>query len=601
IWFKNATTCSDFTARAVPAILSGRLPVETSSAHWSSWPDNLFTLLAPTHDVDAAEWVTSMCPPDLGRSLRQGPKLTLLLSDAGLVYAHAVLPQPLRRKFPSVNHGWRAFGHGGQGVLGEGTLGQKTAHIDSFIDRIGAGDSPSFAFLHTVLPHRPYALYRSGKYYSATGSEPGGRTEKARRVPGDWVNAHAYQRHLLQAAYVDNRLGDILERWRDAGLYDQSLIVVVSDHGVSFRPKEFARHFADTNAAEILPVPLIMKLPGGARAGEVSMRAVETIDILPTIAGLLDIELRFPVDGASVLDDSIEPRAARKVVGDRTGEIHEFEESFVDGAQKIAMRRISMFGESQTEQFHHGDEYGLIGRRIDEFEIVPDGSSGFGVSSPGIIWIGEDDEILPGEVFGFVSDARRWRSDKLIAIAVDGVMRVTTSPYQPWEEEQSAVWYALLPENLLGPGEHEIEAYRVLGGAQGIRLQRSQSGDLAPSYLGRPLGREVYLGVDTVGILEGKRHAEDYVRLEVPMRDDEHPTSLRVQIEAMDEWGTDMTIHVNGALLTEQRIGAGDHHESFVLDDLVPGAPVRIELRGIPLSLDAVSDWTFGRVEMRLE
>ena len=65
VWFKNASTSSDFTARAVPSILSGRFPSETSSAHWSAYPDNLFTLFAPTHGIVAAEWATSLCPPGL--------------------------------------------------------------------------------------------------------------------------------------------------------------------------------------------------------------------------------------------------------------------------------------------------------------------------------------------------------------------------------------------------------------------------------------------------------------------------------------------------------------------------------------------------------
>ena len=557
VWFKNASTSSDFTARAVPSILSGRFPSETSSAHWSAYPDNLFTLFAPTHEIVAAEWATSLCPPLLNRSRRGEGEIRLLIKDVGLVYAHALLPLPLRQKLPSVSSGWRAFAHAGSGTPESGTIGQKVAHIDSFIDQIGPRSDPAFYFLHTVLPHRPYGLYRSGKYYSLTGSELGGRTEDGKRVSGNKVAAHAYQRHLLQAAYVDSRLGDILSRWREVGLYDDALIVVVADHGVSFVPERMARALTSANAADILPVPLIMKLPGGARAGEVSLRNVETIDILPTMADLMRAPVSFHVDGQSAFDDSLEPRSSKRAIAHVARTEGEYPQNLVPGARESAMRRISMFGEADSTLFQHGDRDGLVGRTLEELRVVSGEPVGFSVDSQTRVIVYEHDSLLPGEVFGFVRTVRHSPREKEIVIAVDGIISVVTRPYRPWPDQQLAVWYALLPETTLGAGEHRIEPFLVEHDESGITLRGPDTDEVAPSYLGLPLGSTAFLGVETIGILESKGRARNYVRFDVPMRVGERPRSLSVEIEGLDEYGTDITIEVNGVAISTQRLEPG--------------------------------------------
>ena len=232
--------------------------------------------------------------------------------------------------------------------------------------------------------------------------------------------------------------------------------------------------------------------------------------------------------------------------------------------------------------------------------MVSEAPVGFGVDSPTLVRIKERDPRLPGEVFGFMRTVRHSLRDNEIAIAVDGTIRVVTRPYRPWPDQQLAVWYALLPEEVLGAGEHRIEPFLVERDGSGIRLRRPDTDEVAPSYMDLPLGRTSYLGVETFGVLEGKTRARDYVRFVVPMRAGERPRSLVVMIEPMDESHTDITIEVNGTPLTEHRLDSGVWRKTLLLGDLVAGQPVRIELRGRPYSLDADSEWTFGKVEMTL-
>ena len=110
------------------------------------------------------------------------------------------------------------------------------------------------------------------------------------------MTLQAYQRHLLQVGYVDQLLGDLLERLRDTGMYDRSLVVVTADHGMSFREGESGRIASQANLEDVAFVPLFVKQPGQER-GEVVDHHVETIDVLPTIAEVLGFRIPWRVDG----------------------------------------------------------------------------------------------------------------------------------------------------------------------------------------------------------------------------------------------------------------------------------------------------------------
>ena len=44
------------------------------------------------------------------------------------------------------------------------------------------------------------------------------------------------QRHLLQLAYVDSLIGDLVQELKAQGIYDDALVVLTADHGISFEP-----------------------------------------------------------------------------------------------------------------------------------------------------------------------------------------------------------------------------------------------------------------------------------------------------------------------------------------------------------------------------
>jgi arylsulfatase A-like enzyme len=101
---------------------------------------------------------------------------------------------------------------------------------------------------------------------------------------------------------ADRRFGQFMERFKDMGLLDKTIVILVSDHGTEFYEHgRFDHGFSLYD--ELIHVPLIFWLPGSG--GRVVKEQVRTIDIMPTILELLGIvadpQLKEQMKGVSLL------------------------------------------------------------------------------------------------------------------------------------------------------------------------------------------------------------------------------------------------------------------------------------------------------------
>ena len=92
----------------------------------------------------------------------------------------------------------------------------------------------------------------------------------------------------------------MIDRLQSEGLWEEALVVVVADHGISFIPGSHIREPDAVNQDEIYHVPMFIKAPGQGEA-EVRTDNALTIDILPTIVDLLDIDTDWEFDGESLV------------------------------------------------------------------------------------------------------------------------------------------------------------------------------------------------------------------------------------------------------------------------------------------------------------
>lgn len=96
-------------------------------------------------------------------------------------------------------------------------------------------------------------------------------------------------------AYLDSELGHLFDRLRRRGLFDESLILVTSDHGEALGERGFWGHGESVDQEQI-HVPLIVKYPG-QRRGAVVHQTVSGVDVMPTVLGVLGYPVPNGVQG----------------------------------------------------------------------------------------------------------------------------------------------------------------------------------------------------------------------------------------------------------------------------------------------------------------
>lgn len=320
--FLNASSPNAWTEIAVPIILSGQVPrgprVPTPS--FREYPSNLFTLLAGRYRMNVFEQVTALCPETLcgpGRAALERPlaRLGSVFLDLLVAHGHQSLPPQLKRRLPPMNFTWNSFfdvaaggGHKpkGKGLVDKGDWADDVRLFELFIDSLRADPAqPTLNFLHVSFPHLPYRYLSDGRKYLAAVDRDDGLGYRHFWGDEEWPALVLHQRHLQQALYADVLLGRFLDRLRSLGIYDKSLVLLVSDHGTSFTLGEPTRVVGERNRAEVALVPFFLKLPGQRRRF-LSERNVETFDVLPTLIATLGGEVPANLPGADALGDAAE-------------------------------------------------------------------------------------------------------------------------------------------------------------------------------------------------------------------------------------------------------------------------------------------------------
>ena len=161
---------------------------------------------------------------------------------------------------------------------------------------------PLMLWYHTYDAHGPWNRWVD---VSAAGDwERGGRSLK--RIPRyqqiqQISDARFYEaRYASSVAHTDEVIGRLLEGLKQDGRYDRALIVLTADHGESFEERELYFDHGTSPHAEQLAVPLIVKLPGGDRAGERIDTLVGLRDVAPTVLELLGLSALDDIDGGSL-------------------------------------------------------------------------------------------------------------------------------------------------------------------------------------------------------------------------------------------------------------------------------------------------------------
>jgi arylsulfatase A-like enzyme/Flp pilus assembly protein TadD len=159
------------------------------------------------------------------------------------------------------------------GDLGERKGDEATRLAKEWLDR--HKDRPFFFFLHLYDPHDPYEP-----------PEPFASRWKDRPYEGE-------------VAFADHCVGQVVEKLRQLGLYDSTLIVISGDHGEMLGEHGELNHgfFIYEGAVR---VPLVVRVPGAKAAGRQIDLPASLIDIVPTVLSLVGAEVPREVQGVDL-------------------------------------------------------------------------------------------------------------------------------------------------------------------------------------------------------------------------------------------------------------------------------------------------------------
>ncbi len=444
-WYRNNTTVAAFTQDAVPALLTGRYPDGSERTPFSpsdTETETLFTLLGGNYDVQAHQQITALCedavcPPELS------PDLGGLLGDAADFW----------------------LDHGGAAEAEEPFLLPLPPGYDDARDwleqvDLAPGDQPHLVFHHVMLPHEPLEVTDDGTRYDAspwlTGHELEGWSTSGVAV--------GLQRHLLQVQAADRVLGQYLEALRAAGTYDDTLIVVTADHGKAFIPEVSSRGLTAENYPQIMWTPLVIKAPGQS-GGRIDDSDIRSIDVVPTVAGMLGVDIPWYVDGQGAgtdeRDGATKPLADHGLNVDHPPPSERFNE--VDAragfAEVLATDQVEGTGpDGVWERTAHG---GLVRRPVDELTVGDPGDGAIGVAGLAELDDIDTGEPLPLEVVGTTDLAE----GTTVAYALNGTIGAVTEVEPGLSElsEGSTLAHGLVPPSLFVDGSNELTAYVVEG------------------------------------------------------------------------------------------------------------------------------------------
>ena len=192
-----------------------------------------------------------------------------------------------------------------------------------------ARGTPFMVFVNHIQPHAPYrppepflgrfvspdvppaiveyeTRYDAGRQYRYLIDES--------QIPPDRMKVRS-DLYDAEIASLDDAVGELLDGMREAGLLDDTIVVVTSDHGEHFGERQRVEH-SFSLYRPILHVPLLVRVPGRLTGGRVVDDLVRLEDVFPTILDACGRPVPPGLDGESLLAlDSARPRAARAISG----------------------------------------------------------------------------------------------------------------------------------------------------------------------------------------------------------------------------------------------------------------------------------------------
>ncbi|HEU4364007.1 MAG TPA: sulfatase [Candidatus Krumholzibacteria bacterium] len=300
---RDALSCYGPSATATPAI--DRIAAEgvlfrnvTASSSWTlpSFASMMTGLTTRGHGVDVSNAALPDTVATLAERFRAAGYATHALVANAMLAPHRGFAQGFQRyHLPAGRLRPTCLGEAVATRLRREPISEEASTrdvTDAAIAWIRARRNDSFfLWVHYLDPHLPYTPPESAVERMNIHDEMGfelditSATRPTMDLFGD-PSRRTWARSLYdgEVRHVDAEIGRFLDALRDAGLYDDALLVFAADHGEEFWDHDGFEH-GHTLYEELVGVPLIIKTPGRAVARVVD-DAVAIYDVAPTVLAL---------------------------------------------------------------------------------------------------------------------------------------------------------------------------------------------------------------------------------------------------------------------------------------------------------------------------
>lgn len=312
-WYRNTLGTAQRTTEAVPALLDGKWPTLRNYPVLTDHPVNLFTLANGHKKLDVYQSITNLCPES--------------------VCANKIPDEERQAEF-------------------------QIEAFDKLTKDAAESTSATVHFSHILLPHRPWRLTTDGRLGRELETDPRPSTQVDRR-------RDAYQSLLRQFVATDAMLLTFLNQLQRSANWDRTMVVVTSDHGMTFVPGESFRDKVNPNnpstLEDIYRVPLFIKYPL-QKTADVSDCPASSIDILPTVLSVAKIPHTATFDGAD-LSTTCPQRSSRRVQWPYTGK--NLTTDFTDLVKRVRYYDEWVDADGSVDDIHRVGRSGvLLGRSV---------------------------------------------------------------------------------------------------------------------------------------------------------------------------------------------------------------------------------------------
>jgi hypothetical protein len=459
--YRNMSTVAPYTELAIPAILTGQYPTAGKLPVVADHPDSIFRLLSGTYRVNAHDDITSLCSTGTCPTTAVGgghrSRIRGILDQGTTLWRNSVALHPAKSSYAP-------------------PIGIPDPAIESrrFVSSLTKGDRPTFDYGHVMLPHQPFRYFSTFQFHRPL-VETVFDTANFPAWNGEGDAAIAREMHLLQLQAADTIVGQVRARLEKIGAWDDAIVVITADHGITFRPDEAARTVSDANAADILFPPLFIKAPGQT-TGAVDDHPMRTIDILPTIAEMLGAKIPWKIDGLPAsaprrADEPIRlyqwPTADIQLPGSKLakpGEYLTFPRAPLQAAA-VAVTAAPAGGDPALRPFRIGPYGSLIGQPVASQRLAA-------TPAPGELYIPSGSASLSTFDASALDLHQTWQEgyykgaggDRTLAFALNGrIAGIGTA--DKFKRNDDAYYYALLAPTLFAPTGNRVEAFVVTGPA----------------------------------------------------------------------------------------------------------------------------------------